>query len=174
MFIYRSLSSVGVGHGLVCKSGISRLLDIFDNGRHQPERIIRAGILQPVHNVVRVHCRDNRRRLKRLFLFLFCIRVKPFRREQMQSVAFGRESAQQFHDTLSAFLRIGVRYRHCILCRIPVPQTRAATYLDKRCKTRKHDIYFRLIEVPGIDERIHSLIRRLDLQLCKFIFPVVL
>ena len=80
---------------------------------------------------------------------------------------------RQFHDALSAFLRIGVRYRHCILRRIPVSQTRAATYLDKRCKTRKHDIYFRLIEVPGIDERIHSLIRRPDLQLCKFVFPIL-
>ena len=79
MFIYRSLTAVGIGHDLICESSLPRLLDIFDNGRHQPERIIRAGVLQPVHNVLRIDRRDDRRRLKRLFLFLFGIRVKPFR-----------------------------------------------------------------------------------------------
>ena len=45
MLVDRPLTPVGVGDDLVNKAVITGLPDILDNGGHQPQSIIRAGIL---------------------------------------------------------------------------------------------------------------------------------
>ena len=64
-----------------------------------------------------------------------------------------------------------MRHRHGILRRIPVSQSGPAADLDKGGEPGEHDVDLRLVQRPRIDQRVHALIRGIDLKPVTFIVP---
>ena len=66
-----------------------------------------------------------------------------------------------------------MRNGHRILRRVSVSEAGSPTDFYERSEPGEHDIHFRLIEIPDIQERIHSRIRRMDYKFRKLVIPVL-
>lgn len=118
MLIHSPPLSVRVGKHFLRKIQLSRFLYVFHHRCHQPQRIVSTGILRPVDTVF-FRYRDHCGGLEAVFFFLAL--YKPRRVKQMQAIPLGDQAVHQLPDALFALLRVGVRDRHGVLGRIPVP-----------------------------------------------------
>ena len=66
-----------------------------------------------------------------------------------------------------------MQHGHRVLGGVAVAQPGAAAHLDEAGKAGKLHVYLALIQRPDIDERVHALIGRVDLQRRTFFVPVV-
>ena len=168
MLIDGVFSPVGIGHRFVRELKISRLFHILHHRGYQPQRIVRAGVLQPVHDLFSVRCRDHGGGAEGL---LFLLRLKPARLKEMQAVALRSQGPQQLHQPAAAFFRVGMGDHHGVLRRVPVSKPDSAAHLDKRGKAGEHHIDLALVQVPDVDLGIHSLIGGGDLQAAQLAVP---
>ncbi len=168
MLVYRALAAVGVGDELIGKSKVTGLFNILYDAAHQPQRIVRAGVFQPVDDLAFVRRGNNGGGAEGLLLFL---RLKPARLKQMQPVALRCQRAQKLDQAAAAFFRIRVWHHHGVLCRVAVAKAGAAADFDERREAREHDVYLALVQIPEIQLRVHALVRRVHLQAGKLLIP---
>ena len=98
-----SLIFVSIRHHLLKQIKFPCLFYILHNGADQPQRVIRAGVLQAVDHLIPAGCGHHCGGFEGLH---FRIRVKPFRLEQVQAIPLRHLAPQKLYDPLTAFFRV--------------------------------------------------------------------
>ena len=164
----RLLAAVGVGHGLVEERQLACLFDILHNRRDEPERVVRARVLQAVDDLALVGRGNDRGGLERL---LRRVLFKPARLEQVQAVALLRQRAQKLDQAAAAFFGVRMRDHHRVLRRVAVAEADAPADLNERGEAGEHDVDLALVEVPDVELGVHALVRGADLQAGELAVP---
>ena len=168
MVVDRALAAVGIAHHRIRKAHVAGLPDVLDDGAHQPQGIVGAGVLQAVDDLALVRGGHHRRGLKGLLLLLG---LEPPGFEQMQAVALIGQGLQQLYNALLAALGIGMDHHHSVLCGVPVAQAHPAAHLDKGGEPGEHDVDLALIQVPDVQLGIHGLAGGGDLEAFQALVP---
>ena len=155
MLVDRTLAAVGVGHHLMGKGHVAGLPDVLDDGGHQPQGVVGAGILQTVDDLALIRGGNHRGGLEGLGLFL---RLEPAGLKQVQSVALLGQRPQQLNNAAAALVGVGMGNRHGVLSGVPVAETRSAAHLDEGGEPGEHDVDLALIQVPDVQLGVHALV----------------
>ena len=85
MLVNRRLAFIGESHYLVEQRGVARLFHVLANRHHDPQRIVRACVVDSVNQALAIWRMRNRRRFERRRLLL--LRIEPVRIKQVQPVS---------------------------------------------------------------------------------------
>ena len=137
------------------KGHVAGLPDVLDDGGHQPQGVVGAGILQTVDDLALIRGGNHRGGLEGLGLFL---RLEPARLKQVQAVALLGQRPQQLNNAAAALVGVGMGNRHGVLGGVPVAETRSAAHLDEGGEPGEHDVDLALIQVPDVQLGVHALV----------------
>ena len=168
MLVDRTLAAVGVGHHLMGKGHVAGFPDVLDDGGHQPQGVVGAGVLQTVDDLALIRGGNHCGGLEGLGLFL---RLEPAGLEQVQAVALFRQRTQQLDDAAAALVGVGMGDRHGVLGGVPVAKAGSAAHLNEGGEPGEHDVDLALIQVPDVQLGVHALVGGGHLQAAELVVP---
>ncbi len=114
--------ALGKGDNFIEKTQLAGFFDVFHDGRHQPEMVIGAGVLQPVDQFIHTGRGHHGRQLHTGKFVL--LGFKDRRVKQVQPITGSHLPPEQFPNPLAALGRVGVDDRQDILRSIAIAQPR--------------------------------------------------